>query len=198
VVLSGFGRSFPRRVWLFSLVVFTGVLMVNLSQAEGVSLDDLWLGGLPVLAATFCYPTGNQLVWEALNGHRRLPDIRDPLLEYPFNKVLLLSLGSVPFWGLLLGVTRPPPPSTGQLLNTALVALFSGILATSLFLLARTLARQASELAAVDATQASEIVFALLGEVLVLDAPLPGAMAWAGILLIFAGLALFIGFQERR
>jgi hypothetical protein len=77
------------------------------------------------------------------------------------------------------------------------VALFSGILATSLFLLARTLARKASELAAVDATQSSEIVFAMIGEILIIDAPLPGGMAWAGVILIFAGLALFMGFQER-
>lgn len=198
VVLSGFGRSFPSRVWIFSLVVFFGVLLVNLSQAGPASVGELWRGALPVLAATFCYPIGNQMVWEATNGHRTLPDIRDPLLENPFNKVLLLSLGSVPFWAALVVVTRPPPPSAGQLLNTALVAVFSGILATSLFLRARTLARQASELAAVDATQSSEIVFAMLGEMLILDAPLPGGMAWAGILLIFAGLALFIGFQERR
>ena len=82
--------------------------------------------------------------------------------KIPFNKVLLLSLGSVPFWILLVAIKTPPLPSKGQLINTALVALFSGILATSLFLFARNKSRSASELAAVDATQSSEVIFAMI------------------------------------
>jgi len=173
-----------------------GVLMVNLSHVQMSPLKELLRGALPVLVAAFCYPTGNQLVWEAKNGNKYLPDIKDPLLENPLNKVLLLSLGSVPFWVLLVALKTPPLPSKGQLIDTALVALFSGILATSLFLLARNKARSASELAAVDATQSSEVVFAMIGEILILGSPLPNGMALAGILLVFTGLALFIRFQN--
>ena len=196
VVLTGFGRSFPKKIWLFSFIVFFGVLMVNLSHVQMSPLKELLMGALPVLVAAFCYPTGNQLVWEAKNGNKYLPNIKDPLLENPFNKVLLLSLGSVPFWVLLVAITTPPLPSKGQLINTALVALFSGILATSLFLFARNKSRSASELAAVDATQSSEVVFAMIGEILILGAPLPNGMALAGILLVFTGLVLFIRFQN--
>lgn len=196
VVLICFGRSFPKKIWFFSFIVFLGVIMVNLSHIEMSTMRDLLMGGLPVLIAAFCYPTGNQLVWEAKNGNRFLPNIENPLLENPFNKVLLLSLGSVPFWFLLVVINRPPLPSRGQLINTALVALFSGILATSLFLFARNKSTKASELAAVDATQSSEVVFAMIGEVLILNAPLPDSFALAGIFLVFTGLALFIGFQE--
>lgn len=195
-VLVGFGRSFAKRVWMFSILIFLGVLLVNISSVEEWNAQQLLLGGLPVLLAAFCYPVGNQLVWEAKNGNRRLPDISSPLLENPFNKVMLLSLGSVPFWLVLLAVVRPPPPSTGQIINTALVAIFSGILATSLFLLARNKATKPVELAAIDATQSSEVIFALIGEIIFLHVPLPDLTACAGMVLVFLGLFFFIRFQE--
>ncbi|MDJ0781432.1 MAG: multidrug resistance efflux transporter family protein [Desulfosarcinaceae bacterium] len=192
VVLVGFGRRFPKRIWCFSALVFVGVVLVNIQRGDRIQLGELLLGALPVVVAAFCYPIGNQLVWEARNGNRRLPDITHPLVDDAFNKVLLLSLGSVPFWLLLLVVLHPPPPSKGQLINTALVALSSGIIATSLFLLARSKARHPSQLAAVDATQSSEVIFAMAGEWLLLGAPLPTPIAGVGILLVFTGLLLFI------
>ena len=170
--------------------------MVNLSHVEMSIIKELLMGGFPVLIAAFCYPLGNQLVWEAKKGHEYLPNIDSPLMENPFNKVLLLSFGSLPFWLLLVMITRPPLPSKGQLINTALVALFSGVFATSLFLYARNKSKKATELAAVDATQSSEVIFAMIGEILILNSPLPNNIAIAGIFLVFAGLALFIRFQE--
>jgi len=196
VVLAVFGRRFPKRIWGFSAIVFVGVFMVNVSQAEAVDPRQLIYGALPVLVAAFCYPVGNQLVWEAQAGNRWLPDIRGPELNHPFTKVLLMSLGSVPFWCLLVAVVGPPPPSGGQIINTALVALFSGVIATSLFLYARNESRTGSQLAAVDATQSSEVIFALAGEVLILRAALPTLMGVSGILVAAAGLALFVRFQE--
>ncbi|MBC8439601.1 MAG: multidrug resistance efflux transporter family protein [Deltaproteobacteria bacterium] len=118
VVLMGFGRSFPKRAWLFSMVVFIGVLLINLSHAQVSSIRELLFGGLPALVAAFCYPIGNQLVWEAVNGNPSLPNINDPLVENPYHKVLLLSWGSVPFWLILVAVVRPPMPLVGQVFNT--------------------------------------------------------------------------------
>lgn len=196
VVLRCFGQSLPVRTWVFSAIVFAGVLCVNLSQAGAVDPLELLLGGLPVLIAAFCYPVGNQLVWEAGKGHRRLPNIQHPILENPFHKVLLLSLGSVPFWLMLVIINAPPPPSRGQLINTALVAFFSGICATSLFLFARSRSKRASELAAVDSTQSSEVIFAMIGEIFFLGAALPSGIALAGVASVLLGLSLFVFFQE--
>jgi drug/metabolite transporter (DMT)-like permease len=195
-VLICFGRSFPKKTWIFSLVVFIGVLTVNLSHLDSVDAKEILLGGFPVLIAAFCYPIGNQLVWEARHGRRYLPKIESSHLDNPFNKVLLLSLGSLPFWCILILISSPPAPSSGQLIHTALVALFSGIIATSLFLYARGKSRRASELAAVDATQSSEVIFALIGEIVILHAALPNGIALSGIFLVFIGLSLFIRFQE--
>lgn len=196
VVLMAFGRRFPKRIWVFSAIVFTGVFMVNISQAGSVDQATLVNGALPVLIAAFCYPIGNQLVWEAKTGGGRLPDIDSPELDHPFAKVLLMSLGSVPFWCIVLVVVAPPPPSGGQILNTALVALFSGVMATSLFLFARNEAKTGSQLAAVDATQSSEVIFALAGEILIVGTALPNTLGVTGILITGAGLAFFVRFQE--
>jgi len=196
VVLMGFGRSFPKKTWIFSSIVFAGVLMINLHLAEMSSLKELLMGALPVLLAAFCYPVGNQLVWEAGRGNPSLPRIDDPLVKNPFHKVFLMSLGSVPFWLVLIALTRPGLPSGGQLIHTFLVAVFSGVIATSLFLTARNKSQRPAELAAVDATQSSEVIFALIGEILLLNAPLPDGISMAGMALVFLGLALFIRFQE--
>ncbi len=149
-------------------------------------------GATPVLAAAFLYPLGNQLVWEAKRGRKGLPGVDGPLLENAFAKVLLLSLGSLPFWILLFPFTDATVPSHGQYVNVALVALFSGVIATSLFLSARNGADNASKLAAVDATQSSEVLFALAGEAFFLQASLPNLPGIFGLLIACAGLVAFV------
>lgn len=194
-----FGKKFPKRVWLFSSIIFLGVVLVNMSHVDNFNVRQLLLGGAPVLVAAFCYPFGNQLVWEATNGDgSRFPQIKSPLLSNVFNKVFLMTLGSVPLWIILVFVISPPLPSSGQLINSALVALFSGIFATSIFLYARNLAKTSNELAGVDATQASEVVFALMGGVLLLGGDMPGPLAFVGLLMIIVGLTFFIKYQNMK
>ncbi|MFA5903770.1 MAG: multidrug resistance efflux transporter family protein, partial [Desulfobacula sp.] len=122
LVLVGFGRSFPKKTWIFSFIVFTGVLMINLNHARMTSVKEILMGAIPVLLAAFCYPIGNQLVWEAGRGRPSLPRIDDPLVANPFHKVFLMSLGSVPFWLVLISLVRPGLPSNGQMIHTFLVA----------------------------------------------------------------------------
>ena len=196
VVLRCFGGRFAARIWLYALVVFAGVVLVNLSSITHSALHPLWLGSLPVLAAAFCYPLGNQLVWEARRGHRHLPVVDPTLVDNSFAKVLLLSLGSLPFWLLLYWWIPAGAPSSGQVLNTGLVALFSGVIATTLFLHARSGAANASQLAAVDATQASEVLFALIGEIIILHAPLPNTLGLLGMVVTILGLIAFARHQH--
>jgi hypothetical protein len=76
-------------------------------------------------------------------------------------------------------------------------ALLSGVVATSLFLRARHRARNAYELAAVDATQSSEVIFTVAGEVALLHAAVPGWRGAAGVALAVGGLALYVVAQAR-
>ena len=199
IVLLIYGKRVPLRGVFFTLLIFAGVVVVNLAQVQHATWRTVLLGGLPVLISAVAYPAGLQLLWEArAGGHTRIPHIIDPALDDSFARVLLLTLGSLPFWLVLITLNQPPAPSTGQWLSTALVALLSGVVATSLFVYARHHARNAYELAAVDATQAGEVIFALLGEVFWLGGTLPGPAAAVGVALTLLGLVLYLLAQGRR
>jgi hypothetical protein len=117
-------------------------------------------------------------------------------MEDGFARVLLLTLGSIPFWIVLVLVASPPPPSPGQFINTAMVALFSGVIATTLFLHARHLCVHPHEIAAVDATQSLEVVFSLIGEIFLLQGVFPGSIGVTGIALTIIGLAAYTRLQS--
>ncbi|MDA5133359.1 multidrug resistance efflux transporter family protein [Psychrobacter sp. ANT_H3] len=121
----------------------------------------------------------------------RIPAIETTLLQNAFNKIWLMTLGSLPFWVILGVLIHPEPPATTQIFNTLLVALLAGVAATSIFLYAREQAVTSSEVAGVDSTQASEVIFALIGGILLLNNTLPSALGLVGIGLIMLGLILF-------
>ena len=260
LVLIVFGQRFDKKFIAYALLVFFGVVLVNISEgihaasalgADAVPMKDMLLyGALPALVAAFSYPIGNQLVWQvsynakqkntesqaptqatdqtaetelpplaAIDTHypadsisiahttdaalaeptpsllqgliAKIPAIQTTLLQNAFNKVWLMTLGSVPFWLVLGLIVHPELPETKQVFNTLLVALLAGVAATSIFLYAREKAETSSEVAGVDATQASEVIFALIGGMILLNNTLPSAMGLFGIGLIIVGLILF-------
>ena len=198
IVLAFFGRQVPTKGLLFTGIIFIGIVLVNIEHANSTNLRGLLYSALPILIAAFAYPIGNQFVWEArLGENKRIPHINHPILENGFARVLLLTVGSLPFWGLLLLFTSPPAPSTGQLLSTALVALLSGVIATTIFLYARHLCKQPYEIAAVDATQSMEVVFSLIGEIVFLNGALPGTIGLVGMALTMVGLIAYMAMQTR-
>lgn len=207
------------------MIVFIGVVLANVgeglrhSTSQGTDWHALLLfGALPAFIASFCFPLGNQLIWQAAQpkGHsthptdeiskaannetselatskllQKVPQVTSPLLSNPLHKVWLMSLGSLPMW-LVLGImVQPPAPSVSQMTISFLVALMAGVLGTATFLHARSLAKQPQQLAAVDATQGSEIIFALLGGMLLLHTPMPSGLSFVGIALVIIGLVLF-------
>ncbi|MBK7454996.1 MAG: multidrug resistance efflux transporter family protein [Anaerolineales bacterium] len=198
IVLIFFGRKVPAKGLLLIGVIFIGIVLVNIEHVSLTTPKTLIYSALPVLIAAFAYPIGNQLVWEARMGNsKRIPHIQDPILENGFARVLLLTLGSLPFWMATLLLTAPPAPSNGQLISTALVALFSGVIATTLFLYARHICREPYEIAAVDATQSLEVIFSLLGEIIFLRGAWPGALGMTGVALTIFGLIAYIIMQSK-
>ncbi len=273
LVLLAFGQRFDKKFIIYALLVFAGVILVNISEGLHATASTqliatpmttvLFFGALPALIAAFSYPIGNQLVWQAsynakkqhlanlelvadenvmqplmnetlaitpaysddiyseynddaynlvarntiaphlqvsssINFQKtlqtlidRIPTIQTELLHNAFNKVWLMTLGSLPFWLILGIIVRPAAPSVSQLFNTLLVALLSGVAATSIFLYARERAQTSSELAGVDAAQAGEVVFALIGGIILLNSPPPSALGLFGIGLIILGIVLF-------
>ena len=48
----------------------------------------------------------------------------------------------------------------------------------------------------VDATQATEVIFSLIGGVLLLGTPMPSVMSWIGIAMVSVGIVLFCWMQS--
>ncbi len=192
IVLLFFGRRVPTKGIVLSALIFIGILLVNLEHAGEAGVRALFLGIAPVLLAAVAYPVGNQLVGEAKAGkHRNIPHIADPIMSSAPARVLLMTLGSLPFWVFTIALVRPPAPSGEQYFNTALVALLSGVIATSIYLHARHSTSKPYAIAAVDATQAGETVFSLAGEVLFLAGSFPHVSGSVGLLFIVLGIVLY-------
>ena len=213
IVLKFFGQHFSKKTIYYSVVVFVGVVLANVGEglrhqtvSSNYTLQSLLVGAMVAFIASFFFPVGNQLVWQAsqpkqtnltteLNIRKtllqKLPYIHSPLLDNALHKVWLMAMGSLPMWAALTLILHPPAPSPSQITLSFLVALTAGVLGTSVFLFARAQATRPQQLAAIDATQGSEIIFALLGGMLLLGTPLPSLLSFVGIALVIIGLTLF-------
>lgn len=190
-VLSFFGQKLSKKIWFFTFIIFVGISLVNLSHFDINNLKPLLLGFLPVLIAAFSYPLGNQLVWEEKKKRKeKNQDIT--VLNNAFVKVFLLTIGSFPLWILLYFTTDATVPSEGQYISVAMIAFLSGVIATSLFLYARAKANTPSKLVVVDASQSGEVFFALLGEMIFLNAVLPNSIGLIGLLVTIIGLIALV------
>ncbi|MDL5040736.1 DMT family transporter [Heyndrickxia coagulans] len=172
----------PFRGLRWSLVILLGVLMMQLEQAGRISFREMILGVLPVIVATFAYPLGNRKMMELCEG--RLDT---------FQRVLGMTLASLPFWFILslYGLKASGPPSGNQIVQSGVVAVFSGVIATVLFFRATDLVRgDMQKLSLVEATQSLEVLFALFGEMAILPVAAPSLLSWFGILTVAAGMVL--------
>jgi drug/metabolite transporter (DMT)-like permease len=172
-----------------SLIILAGVALLQVDRARALAPSQVLLGIVPVLIASFAYPLGNRKTME-LCGDRL--DV--------FQRILGMTLASLPFWLVLacIGFADTGLPSESQVGQSVIVALSSGVIATVLFFRATDMVRTSmSGLAAVEATQSLEVLFALTGEMLILSSPLPSMLSWAGIAVIITGMALHSLFSRR-
>lgn len=165
-----------------SLLILFGIVLMQIEHAKQLSLENLIFGVVPVLLASIAYPLGN----------RKMMDVCEGRLD-AYQRVLGMTIASLPFWLLLsiYGVFTVGLPSKSQMFQSLLVALFSGIIATVLFFMATDMVRgNMQKLAAVEATQSMEVLFALAGELLVLSVPFPTPLSWIGICIVIIGMIL--------
>ena len=138
--------------------------------------------GKPILVAAFSYPLGN----------RKMMEVCPPEVD-TVQRVFGMTLCSMPFWLAVAcaAFARAGAPSGGQLVQSGVVALFSGVIATVLFFRATDLVRNdPRQLALIEATQCGEVIFTLLGGILVLGDSVPGPAGMAGLALILLGMVL--------
>lgn len=172
----------PVRQLLTGSMIVAGVLLVQLRYASTTNAGRAALGFCFVLVAAFAYPLGNRKMMQLTGG-------RIDTLERLFG----MTLCSMPFWislaavGLALGIH----PTVPQYRQTFVVALFAGIIATLLFFRATDMVRDdAGHLAVIESTQSGELVFALIGGVVVYHDTPPDAAGFVGLGIVVLGLVL--------
>lgn len=174
----------PRKAVAGALVVLSGVALMQAEHAGAVGADALLVGVLPVLVAACAYPAGNRKTMEVAGG----------ALD-TWQRILAMTIASLPFWLILatVGLARTGTPAADQLAQAAVVAVIGGVLATTLFFAATARVRHdPTRLAAVEATQSGEVVFAAALELLLLGTAFPSPVTWAGMVLIVAGIAVYV------
>jgi drug/metabolite transporter (DMT)-like permease len=172
----------PVKGLLLSLIILLGVVLMQVEQANQISTKDFLLGVVPVIIASFAYPLGN----------RKMMDVCKGQLD-TYQRVLGMTLASLPFWFILsgYGLVTEGLPTRDQTIQSGLVAICSGVIATVLFFHATDLVRgNMRKLASVEATQSIAVLFTLWGEIVFLGASIPSAIAWVGIGVLMSGMIL--------
>ena len=171
------------------LVVVAGVLMMQFGFGGG-SLDRAgWIALACVVVAAFAYPLGNRGLLLHLERHPG----DGPGLNAT-QRVFGLTLASLPAW-LLLSLyagAEAGAPALSQVGMAAGVALGAGIIATVLFFQATGMVRNdPTALAATEAMQAAEILFATVLGVFLLGERWPQGRALWGAAVVMLGIVVF-------
>src|SRR5699024_211915 len=137
---------------------------------------------IPLLVAAVSYPLGNRMMMQVVDGELTATQ-----------RIFGMTLCSMPFWIVLsiYGLFTYGPPNPDQYWQTFVVAIFSGVIATQLYFYATDQVQHDNyKLAGVEATVTGAVVFALLGELLFLGAPMPKLSSFIGIALVLSGIIL--------
>lgn len=175
-------QRIPIQGVFISLIILSGVIIMQLEHASAVPAITIVLCVVPIVISAFAYPLGNRKMMNLVNGKLNT-----------FQRILGMTLASMPFWIVLsiYGLVSYGLPTYHQVIQTFIVAISSGIIATVLFFYATEMVQNDNQkLAGVEATQSGEVVFALLGEMLILSLPLPSTVSFIGMALVIAGMVL--------
>jgi len=185
-------ESIPWKGFWMSTIILLGIAIMQVEHANSLGIETVMFTILPILIACFAYPLGNRKMMEICNGELDT-----------FQRVYGMTLASLPFWLVLsiYGYISVGLPSLSQVIQCLIVAISSGIIATVLFFYATDMVRgDMNKLAAVEATQSGAVVFSLIGELVILDAPLPNITSWIGMSLVVIGMILhsYISNQKKK
>lgn len=176
-----FGQRVPGKQLLMTLVILLGIILIQIPYFGSGLGSGVVRASLLILLAAFAYPLGNR---------KMMVQCKQDQLSTT-QRVFGMTLMSMPFW-LLLSVfagVGAGLPSGGQILQSLIVAVFSGVVATLLFFEATNLVKHNhKQLAVVEATQAGEVLFTLLGGCLFLGDRLPSLLGFLGIAIVTIGI----------
>lgn len=184
LLYEGERRKIPRAALAYSVFILCGVLFLQVTQLRTLSSSTVLIGLLLVLVSATAHPLGNRKSMDLLDG--------SGVAAGAMHRLCAMIFGSVPFLLILCAWAwfRVGPPTAGQCENILLIAI-AGCIATPLFFIATgKVNRQPAALAAVEATQALELVFTLVLEWLLLGIAAPDVWGYAGIFCVVMGMLL--------
>ena len=177
-----FGQKLPLKSLLMSCVILIGVFIIQHEQASDVNISQMIISIVTILIAAFAYPLGNRKMMKICNNELTTTE-----------RIFGMTLCSMPFWIILsyFSYTTVGWPEPSQILQSFIVAIFSGVIATTLFFKATELVKSnANQLAIIEATQSGEVIFTVLGEALILGSSLPTITGFIGLAFIILGMIL--------
>jgi drug/metabolite transporter (DMT)-like permease len=179
-------RHLAWRSVAIGVLIVAGVFALQWGHAQGQLRAGDWLAMAAVVFAAFMYPLGNRMVLLHLeqSGSR----------IGATQRVFGMTLCSWPLWLVLAVATWifVGPPSGREVLLAGGVALSSGVIATVLFFRATDMVRtEPTALAAVEAMQAAELLFATIIGATMLGEVWPRGFSAFGAVMIIIGIALF-------
>ena len=175
-------NKIPKKSLLMSSIILLGIFLMQFEEAKNMSWLETLSGIVPVILAAFAYPLGN----------RKMMEVCDNKFS-TFQRVFGMTLCSMPFWVIISisGVLSVGLPSKEQIVQSLIVAVFSGIIATILFFKATDIvSSDARKLAVVESTQSGEVIFTLLGGVFIFYDKIPTLIGLIGIMLVVIGMIL--------
>lgn len=175
-------NKIPKKSLLVSLLILFGIFLMQLQNAKNESISKTIIGIIPVIIAAFAYPLGNRKMMEVCGDKFNT-----------FQRVYGMTLASMPFWIVLsvFAISSVGLPSNGQIIQSLIVALCSGVVATILFFKATDIVKNnMHKLAIVEATQSGEVIFTLIGGLILFHDKVPTAVGFIGIAFIIIGMIL--------
>ena len=176
----------PPAALIAGLVVVGGVLLMQLGHGDGRIDRAGWIAFACVAVSAFAYPLGNR----GLLLHLERAGVELNATQRVFG----MTLASQPLWWAVAvyAALHAGAPSLDQVLFAAGVALGAGVIATVLFFQATGMVRHdPTTLAAAEAMQAAEILFATAIGAVWLGELWPQGRALAGALLVVVGIVMF-------
>lgn len=173
-------NKIPKVALLFSSVILAGVFIIQISQAQSISLAQSLQCIIPIVIAAISYTLGNRKSMELSQDDLGATE-----------RVFALTLCSMPFWIILSGTALAQGilPTFSQTWQVGIVAISSGCIATSLFFKATSLVRDnPKQLAVIESTVAGEIPITLLFGIALGISSWPNALGFLGLAIIIIGM----------
>ncbi|UII25634.1 multidrug resistance efflux transporter family protein [Fulvivirga maritima] len=184
----------PKRALMLSVVIIAGVFVMQyekMSQLEAAG--NAFISFFLVMLGAIVWPLGNRKLLVVLE-EKNMP-------LNALQRVLGMSIGCIPLLIVLgiIGYAQSGLPSMGQCEASFYSALFSGFLGGVGFYQATQIVnKNPVALSTIEATQVFEIIFTLIGEMLLTGAPLPGFYGQLGIAIVTVGITCHFWYTIRH